>query len=246
MLKSRQNTEDENWLPIADIMTGLFVVFLFIAIVSIQYISEIRSTDSDDILSLTAEQQAIINDYADIKERIYHALRREFKYDLRKWQASIDRDTLIFSFSAPEILFQKSSAEVTEAFKDIIKDFFPRYLAVLEDFFPEISEIRIEGHTSSEWDNAKSKKDAFLENMKLSQNRTQSVLAYCLSISLKTEKHDSWVRQNITANGFSSTRLKKDIFGEENKEASRRVEFKIYLDAEQVIRKIEKSLHGRF
>lgn len=309
-----QETEDENWLPVADIMTGLFVVFLFIAIITIQNISKIESIfpatedleksviefydqkrelavredtfdkreaifnsqqekiyidfynqkkDYDARIQALNEKEIrlneqqtnleqrqnildqdnyrIIADHRRVKDEIYKALMAEFEHKLPIWRAEIDPDTLVFRFTSPEILFHTNSAEVRPRFQQIISDFFPRYLRVLERFFPRISEIRIEGHTSSEWREATSEEEAFLKNMELSQDRTQSVLAFCLGLNLRAH-HTLWVQKHITANGFSSTNTILTPYGDENKEASRRVEFKIYLDVEKVVTKIERNL----
>ena len=67
-------------------------------------------------------------------------------------------------------------------FKDILSDFMPRYIVLLiTNFVDDISEVRIEGHTSSEW-NQEPEKTAFIKNMDLSQARTRSVLEYSFSL----------------------------------------------------------------
>ena len=48
-------------------------------------------------------------------------------------------------------MFSQSTFELNDRFKIIINSFFPRYIKVLSKFGSLISEIRIEGHTSSEW-----------------------------------------------------------------------------------------------
>lgn len=251
---NKGESDDENWLPIADIMTSLFVIFLFIAIVAIQNVSKIKAVvgwpneQLENAINVLDRQDKtlagignIVSNIEDLKQKIYDDLDNEFKYDLPIWQAEIDPSTLVFRFKEPDILFQTNSSAVRPRFKKIISDFFPRYLRVLNEYFPIIDEIRIEGHTSSEWHNAKTEEETFLLNMQLSQDRTQSVLAYCLSIGLSS-RHTGWIREKVTAKGFSSTRLIKREDGAEDKSASRRVEFRVYLDIEKFLYKINEVL----
>jgi outer membrane protein OmpA-like peptidoglycan-associated protein len=121
----------------------------------------------------------------------------------------------------------------------ILDDFFPRYIKLLFTKYKDnIEEIRIEGHTSSEWMEYKiDPETAYFKNMKLSQDRTRSVLIYVLQM-IKADKLKQWARGKITANGLSSSKLIIKPNGEEDKEASRRVEFRVRTDAESQIGKI--------
>jgi outer membrane protein OmpA-like peptidoglycan-associated protein len=114
------------------------------------------------------------------------------------------------------------------AFKDILNDFFPRYVRILRSpkYRDAITEIRIEGHTSSDWIGGASPDDAYLHNMELSQARTRSSLLYVLMLSQVRGDVD-WLRRLVTANGLSSSRPILDAFGNEDAARSRRVEFKI-------------------
>jgi outer membrane protein OmpA-like peptidoglycan-associated protein len=142
----------------------------------------------------------------------------------------------------PEILFQVGSSELNQHFKNILDNFFPRFIQILTDpkYKDEIEEIRIEGHTSSEWAGESSPYQAYFNNMELSQNRTRNVLIYILS-KIKDEKLFNWTKSKLTANGLSSSKLIYNLDQTENKERSRRVEFKIKTNAEKQINKILKQ-----
>ncbi len=99
-----------------------------------------------------------------------------------------------------------------------------------------ISEVRIEGHTSSDW-NGVAASDAYFRNMELSQARTRSTLAYVLSLPADSEQV-SWLQRFVTANGLSSSRLILDDKGVEDVARSRRVEFRVRTDAETRLAKI--------
>lgn len=223
-------TEESEWLSVSDLMAGLMVIFLFIAIVYIRPL---------------IEQQARIKELAVVWQenevKIYEALLEEFQDDLPKWDAEIERDTLLFRFNAPEVLFEQASTDITPHFEKILNDFFPRYADKLRSFQNSIEELRIEGHTSSIWEGAKTKQEAYFHNMELSQGRTRSVLQYVLTNpALDSDKE--WVQDLLTANGLSSS---KRIFfpnGGENQKASRRVEFRVETKARRELVRILEEL----
>ena len=222
----RGRSNGEHWLTISDLMAGLMMVFLFISI------ALMRSAfiDRDRIREVAVA-------YREGQVAIDQALRSEFENDLEKWDAAIDSENLIFEFRSPEVLFESGSAVLRPQFVTILDDFFPRYLRVLREFETAIDEVRIEGHTSSDWILA-SADEAYFNNMQLSQGRTRSVLEYVYR--LPTGFGDrSWVRRRIAAVGLSSSRLvMDDITGHEDPEASRRVLFRVVTNAETQIRKI--------
>ena len=77
--------------------------------------------------------------------------------------------------------------------------------------------------------------------MELSQDRTRKVLEYILS-QIKDEQLLHWTKSKLTANGLSSSHLIYNPNQTENKERSRRVEFKIKTNADQqIIRILEQS-----
>lgn len=224
----QHHTEDdgEHWLSVSDMMSGLMVIFLFIAITYMMQVSE----DRNQLVEIAVT-------YEKTKTAIYDQLQVEFKDDLKKWNAEIDKETLAFRFQEPDILFSVGDAEVKDKFKVILEDFFPRYIKVLKQYQPDIEEIRIEGHTSSEWNkNSVSDDKTYFKNMELSQNRTRATLEYCLMLS-QIDSERGWIKQILTANGLSSS---KPILvnGMEDTVHSRRVEFKVKTNSETQILKI--------
>ena len=100
----------------------------------------------------------------------------------------------------------------------------PRYIdLIVTKFYDKVDEVRIEGHTSSEYGSS-SELEAFTRNMELSQDRTRAVLEYSLNIS-DLEYRRPWMYKNVSANGLSSARLILQKDGKENKTLSRRVDF---------------------
>ena len=122
-------------------------------------------------------------------------------------------------------------------FRLILDDFFPRYLKILDKFKDHITDIRIEGHTSSDWTGATSEDEAYFKNMELSQGRTRAVLQYLYQMP-SVSTHQNWIKSVFSAVGYSSARPVTDENGQENPERSRRVTFKVLTNAELQIRKI--------
>ena len=86
----------EHWISISDLMSGLMVIFLFIAI---SYMKEVTK-DRDKIMEIAVTWQQT-------QEELYKALNKEFKDDLRRWRATLNRETLSIRFHNPELLFDE-------------------------------------------------------------------------------------------------------------------------------------------
>lgn len=207
-------------LSTGDLMAGLLFIFILLLMGTLLQIQE----KSDN-------HQEIINSYREIKTQLYIDLQEEFKDDLKVWSATIDT-TLCIRFQEPSMLFDNNKAILKPKFKEILDDFFPRYIKVLnrQQYRDNITEIRIEGHTDSNGE--------YFYNMQLSQDRTRSVLQYCFN--LMTEEEILWSKRLITANGLSSSQPIL-IKGTEDKDLSRRVEFRVRTNAEKKLEEIANS-----
>lgn len=223
--------EENPWISISDLMSVLMMVFLF---VSITYMVKI-TIEKNKIKTIAVT-------YENLQNELYLDLKKEFGKDLEAWNAVLDEATLSIRFEEPEILFKVGSSELKNNFKILLDDFFPRYLKILtsDKYKNDIEEIRIEGHTSSEWFSKTSEQQAYFNNMELSQNRTRKVLEYILQQNWN-EALFEWTKKHLTANGLASSKIILDANGKENKEKSRRVEFRVKTDAEKRIVKIVKQ-----
>lgn len=223
LINSEPSSDDEHWISVSDLMAGLMVIFLFIAI---SYMKDIR-TERNQIKQIAVT-------WNETQEALYVHLHKEFKDDLPKWGALLDRDTLAIRFQEPSVLFDTGQTSLKPKFQVILDDFFPRYLSVLTKFRDDIAEVRIEGHTSSVWGTDTDGMDAYFKNMRLSQGRTRSVLLYCLQLPAIRNERD-WAKGIITANGLSSSKPILTKAGQEDTTLSRRVEFRVRTNAESRI-----------
>lgn len=216
----------EHWLTVSDLMAGLMMVFLFIAIVFMMNTQKENKKIKDVAIAYQQNQVAI-----------FQALQAEFKNDLQKWGATIDKETLAFNFQSPDVLFANNETALSEAYKKILDDFFPRYIKVLRPYRESLDEIRIEGHTSSAGFRGATDSQAYFYNMGLSQGRTRAVLEY--AYQLMPDEVD-WIKANIAAVGFSSSRLVR-VNGAEDPTLSRRVSFRAITNADIQIKRILES-----
>ncbi len=220
---------NREWISISDMMAGLMMVFLFIAVL---FMSEVQKEQK--VIKEIAES------YQNIQQQLYRDLNQEFKEDLEIWDAEILEDNTI-RFKSPEVLFDTNSSELKVLFMTVLDDFFPRYLDILTNnkYKKQIKEIRVEGHTSSIWKNA-TREQSYINNMSLSQNRAKSVLAYSYNITSATN-NKAFLENVFRANGMSFSKLIKEN-GEENIQASQRVEFRVITKAEEKIYEIINKL----
>ncbi len=130
--------------------------------------------------------------------------------------------------------FKQGAATLTDEFKHFLseEEFCERLLQQLMDCKQHIRAVRIEGHTSSEWDTVETQLDKFLENLQLSQNRAQAVAEYCLR-SLDNAELLDWSTKHLTAVGFSSQRPILGSDGSEDQVQSRRVAFSYIIKQDQ-------------
>ena len=206
--------KDENAFALStgDLMAGLLFIFILLLMGALLQVQEKAEQDEE-----------VVRRYDQIKTQLYIDLQDEFKEDLKVWRATID-SSLCIRFQEPAMLFDNDKAELKPLFKNILNDFFPRYIKVLNrpEYKDNIVEIRIEGHTDSN--------GGYFHNMELSQNRTRSVLEYCFG--LMTKEQIIWAKSLITANGLSSSQPIL-VHGVEDKSLSRRVEFRVRTNAEK-------------
>jgi outer membrane protein OmpA-like peptidoglycan-associated protein len=221
MSKKFAETEDENpfSLSIGDLMAALLLIFVLLLIGTM-----LKLQKEFDSKSNVAER------YKELQIELYQDLHSEFQDSLVTWHAEID-STLTFRFKEPDVLFDAGSDQVKTVFANILNDFFPRYINVLrsEKYIDHIEEIRIEGHTSIEGSNVMNENDAYFYNMKLSQDRTRTVLKYCLN-RLGKDVFD-WTKDRATANGLSSVKPISTNGTDKGKRQNRRVEFRVKTDA---------------
>jgi outer membrane protein OmpA-like peptidoglycan-associated protein len=231
-------TTDNNWASLSDIMTGLMVIFMFIAIA---YMVEVEETQE--------KRDKMFEEFMATKQALYTELDSVFRDDFKKWDVELDRD-LSIKFTNPQILFTSGQARIRNQFREILESFFPKYLEIIMQpkYQNRIAEVRIEGHTdptpvSSRKSRTKEtlveiedslgnislilqevdepldeatyrqQNDAYIQNIELSQDRARNVLSYIRTIdaySQLPDKEQQLLQFWLTANGLSYGRTLDD------------------------------------
>jgi outer membrane protein OmpA-like peptidoglycan-associated protein len=108
--------KDSFWIPYADLMTVLMVIFLFI---SLAYMGLVQFQKK--------EQDKIFEEYKLTKENLLKELQQTFKDDKKRWNLELD-DDLSIKFTNPQVLFDEGKSDVTPTFQTILQEFLPKYL----------------------------------------------------------------------------------------------------------------------
>lgn len=227
------------WMSVSDLMTGLMVIFLFVAVA---YMIQVQ------------DNQSVLTEYVETKQHLHDRLVSEFKGDTAKWKMVVGKD-LSMKFKEPEVLFAQGSGEIQPKFMQILDEFIPRYLNILltDTLRERIQEIRIEGHTD-DLRMVKYGKDPYLSNVLLSQERAYNVLKYIRempSFDAYTPEQKKLLDYWFTANGLSygkaldSNEKYSALSGDSiDRAMSRRVEFRIVTTGDEVLEEFVKKKDG--
>tara|TARA_R100001460_G_scaffold54517_3_gene93820 strand:- start:1432 stop:2073 length:642 start_codon:yes stop_codon:yes gene_type:complete len=209
-------------------MTGLMVVFLFIAINFV----------------IQAFQ------YRYVQDEIYNTLLAEFEDEIVNNDIQIAPDgTVRFNTNDERLLFELGEHSLTQEMKNTLDWFIPRYITIMSnpDYLDYIKEIRIEGHTDTV--PPKSGEDSYTFNLRLSSLRAIEVLRYVRS-SKAYNILDSDTKDRfdflLTATGMSFSKALNSeneyVYESDTKdidlEISRRVEFRVVTSSEGLMEEI--------
>jgi len=237
---------DSEWVGISDMMSGVMMVFMFIAVLFMLQNEKEKDKiklERDEFKKTQESIREIAVTYRESQLSLNSDLHNEFDKDLEKWGAEITKDNRI-RFKSPDILFKSGSAEMSSKFENILEELFPRYIKILtsKKYKNEINEIRVEGHTSYGWGRAKNEDYIYLKNMELSQKRASSVLKFCYSLS-ETTKYKKWIIDKFRANGMSYSKPMRKGDEKMDYAKSRRVEIIVTTKATEKIYKIIEELN---
>ena len=182
-------------------------------------------------LALSAQQQQI-ETLVGVRPRIISELSRALAAN--NIEAAVDPKTGDIELKS-QVFFEVNSFTIKQSGQELLNRFLPVYLGVLmqDEYKDYVAEIIIEGHTDST--------GTYLSNLKLSQNRALAVAEYCLQMNTLSAQMKQKLQDILTATGksYSDPVL---VNGVEDKEASRRVEFKFRLMDTQMLEQMNEIL----
>lgn len=244
--KVNSKGNESNWISFSDIMTGLMVIFMFIAL---SYIMEVKN-QQDEI-------NKIIKEYKETQAKIYNELDRTFTDRFKDYNLKVNPDLSIQITDANALFpvqFYDQDVVLTKRFESFLDEFTPLFYSIIlkNNYSDDISEIRIEGHTAIQTPDKEFEKDYYQKMLILSQKRSNKVLDYMMSLPCYENmdfNHKSFLRFITTSNGLAFGKALdgngkfKYLSGKStNTDKSMRVEFRIVTNSQKVIDEWIKQL----
>ncbi len=194
-----------------------------------------QQTALDEKTTQLAEQQQQIDKIIGVKADVIEALKLEFANNNINVEIDSTNGSLVIDSS---VLFAYDETDLTTEGEEVLGSVLPIYCNVLlqDEYFPYLAEIIIDGYTDSS--------GGYEYNLELSQRRSLAVAEYLLNLSEEflSEENQENLKEHLTVNGHSSSNLVLDEDGNENADASRRVEVKFRLKDAEMIEELQSIL----
>ena len=196
-----------------------------------------QQSDLDEKTSLLATQQKKIDNIIGVKADVIEALQKEFSKN--NVSVDIDAQTGALTLNA-NVMFDYDQSELTDEGKAELANILPIYCKVLlqDDYKKYLAEIIIDGYTDTDGD--------YDYNLELSQKRSLAVAQYLTEIQGNFLSPDeiSDLQNYLTVNGHGSANPVFDSKGNEDKDASRRVEVKFRLKDDEMISELDQIMNA--
>lgn len=213
------------------------LIFMLIAVITI---SEVKQKE--------AENNKLVTDFQQTRLEIYKELDQTFGSHKDEWGIEVTND-LVVKFNNPDLLFDTDTATIKPEYSAILDQFIPLYLTIVNNpkYVDKIKEIRIEGHTADPTE----QNPTYMSMVELSQTRANAVLEH-IRDSKTFESLPEQDKNRLTfwfsANGLGNGRA-LDSGGEYRFKSnetvspiSRRVEFRIVTNSDELVNEISNQL----
>jgi chemotaxis protein MotB len=232
--KARRSAGNFVWTSYSDLSTGMMMCFILLFMFEIHEIT--KKDSSIDVLKAKSELvDSSIESIQKIKveyEKISQFMNENHSSTCDNVRFEPNNTSIRIAFLKEGVWFNDGESNLQESAKICLKKFGP---LLLEKTFEidsklkkKVSQLIVEGHTNS--DPIKNGKDKYLDNLDLSQKRAYETVKFIIenSKSLDSElgrKFEGWRQKTLSANGrsYADLIIKNS---KEDKEASKRVEFK--------------------
>jgi flagellar motor protein MotB len=238
---SRKSKDGFIWTSYSDLSTGMMMSFVLMLMYALH---EFKAKDTEN--KANKEKIAHVDSSLDSAGKI----SKEYK-KITEHMANLPVDCSGVRFEIPttnsiairvtfisnKAWFESGDFLLNESGKKCLRKFGPLFLSrsylLDKNLKKKISQLTVEGHTNS--DPYKNGKDVYLDNLDLSQKRALETVKFIIenSSNLDSElgnEFKDWRLKVLAANGRSFADLIPNEDGTEDKEASKRVEFKASLN----------------
>ena len=221
----REEGNEDHWIPLADLMTGMMMVFLLVSVAVMLKIvhNETRLRSQYKELQDSRALNTVV------KEHLIAELNTVLANKLQGWHATFESQSLSVKFNSATVMFDTGKSNLKPEFVNNLAEFFPLYYTVIKNYESNIATVSVEGYASSNWGAVENPEAAYFLNMQLSQQRANNVLRYLHQLTASEPQTISYLRDYFTANGYSSSHKVFNADGSENHLQSQRVEFRVIL-----------------
>lgn len=235
----KRNEDDEHnfWMSYTDLMSGFLVVFIIASIIYYNNLSDIEKLlkgysieDITEMMKWYENKGNMVNindDFKDVFDGIDRVQFLEEEGSIRVYPT--------YKNAGDSILFETGKAEIQPNLKSRLSVFGPRFVKKAMQLKKEgknIAEIRIEGHTDSDgtFFGDTDDKGEYTDdegNLLLSSRRAFMIYKYIHDNCCVTDEEKEFVLNHMISVGYSSQKTISDAQGKEDKDKSRRIEFRI-------------------
>lgn len=210
------------WMSYTDLMSGFLVIFIIVSVVyyidNKEYIDIFNGMPKHEAKEWVAKIKASGN-MVNINKDFEDVFKNMDGIEIMPDSVGSIR---FYPSSGADQMFESNSAVMQYNLQSRIgaigKKFVSRAIELKKEG-KNILEIRIEGHTDTD--------GTFLHNMTLSSSRAFAVYQYIHDNCDLNREEKKFVEDYMISVGYSYAKTVKDEFGKENKDKSRRIEFKI-------------------
>lgn len=214
--------EHDFWMSYTDLISGFLIIFIIASIV--YYVQNKKILDAFDGRS-PQEVTGIINEIKSKGNMIN--INQDFKEVFDNVDGiEIMPDSVgsirFYPAKGANMMFESDSAVMLENLQSRIRAIGKKFVSRAIELKKEgknILEIRIEGHTDTD--------GTFLHNMSLSSGRAFAVYSFIHDKCDLNSEEKQFVEDYMISVGYSYAKTVVDDRGYENKDKSRRIEFKI-------------------
>ena len=232
----------------SDLSTGLLLCFILITLFQIR-----ANTTAAEKLKISQELKSKLDQKMSSIVTEMNSDEENCGYE---WEADAEKSSIRIKFVGKKSWFGDNEAELREDGRRCLDKFIPKWIKGVfaintkmtkkinevrlikkqKPFLRVISRLAVEGHTNSDAvPGYRDTKDArYVGNLLLSQQRSLETIKYILKVvsevpDLSTPSIKNFTRSVLAGNGRSFAELIKEN-NVENKEESKRVEFKYHLE----------------